>query len=160
MDELYFAYGSNLNLAQMAVLCPQAQLVGKAVLEGYELAFRRGLLTILPTKDGKVEGVAWKINARDESALDRYEGYPRLYRKELLTVQTEEGQQRVMGYIMNAPYRDKPQFPTAGYAALVLQGYEKNGISQEELMKAAGRTFLEIAGAEQQKHRGERRNER
>lgn len=160
MKELYFAYGSNLNIVQMDNRCPLAQLVSRAVLEGYELAFRCGVLTILLAKDGKVEGVVWKINAHDESALDRYEGYPRLYGKELLTVQTEEGQQRVMGYIMNAPYRDKPQFPTAGYAAVVLQGYEKNGISQEQLVKAAGRTFLEIAGAEQQKLRGERRNER
>ena len=50
LEEPYFAYGSNLNLGQMAVRCPQAQLVRRAVLEGYELAFRCGVLTILPKR--------------------------------------------------------------------------------------------------------------
>ena len=35
-ERLYFAYGSNINLEQMAVRCPAAQVVGPAVLEGYE----------------------------------------------------------------------------------------------------------------------------
>ena len=33
---LYFAYGSNINLNQMAVRCPDAKVVEPAVLEGYE----------------------------------------------------------------------------------------------------------------------------
>lgn len=37
---LYFAYGSNINLEQMAVRCPAALMVGPAVLDGYELLFR------------------------------------------------------------------------------------------------------------------------
>ena len=40
-ERLYFAYGSNINLEQMAVRCPAAQVVGPAVLDGYELLFRR-----------------------------------------------------------------------------------------------------------------------
>lgn len=72
LEELYFAYGSNLNLGQMAVRCPQAGVVGKAVLEGYELAFRRGVLTILPKEGGRVNGLLWRVNAWDELTLDRY----------------------------------------------------------------------------------------
>ena len=44
----YFAYGSNLNFGQMSYRCLEATVVGTAKLEGYELAFRRGFLTILP----------------------------------------------------------------------------------------------------------------
>ena len=33
-DKLYFAYGSNINLDQMAYRCPAAQVVGPVVLEG------------------------------------------------------------------------------------------------------------------------------
>src|SRR5699024_12226219 len=90
LKELYFAYGSNLNLGQMAVRCPMAQLVCRAVLEGYELAFRCGVLTILPKEGGRIDGILWKVNDRDERALDRYEGYPHLYTKESLTVQTDK----------------------------------------------------------------------
>ena len=38
---LYFAYGSNLNLDQMARRCPDAEPVGRVRLDGYRLAFRR-----------------------------------------------------------------------------------------------------------------------
>ena len=40
--KLYMAYGSNLNLYQMAYRCPTAQVAGKAVLKDYELLFRGG----------------------------------------------------------------------------------------------------------------------
>ena len=39
---LYLAYGSNLNLEDMARRCPQAQVAGRARLEGWRLAFRGG----------------------------------------------------------------------------------------------------------------------
>ena len=50
----YFAYGSNLNFEQMAYRCPEATAVGTARLDGYELAFRRGYLTILPKEGATV----------------------------------------------------------------------------------------------------------
>lgn len=39
---LYIAYGSNLNLPQMALRCPTAEVVGKSELKDYELLFRGG----------------------------------------------------------------------------------------------------------------------
>ena len=36
---MYFAYGSNMNLDQMAYRCPAAEAVCTAKLEGYELFF-------------------------------------------------------------------------------------------------------------------------
>ena len=36
----YIAYGSNLNLAQMARRCPTAKVVGKGEIKDYELLFR------------------------------------------------------------------------------------------------------------------------
>lgn len=35
--KLYIAYGSNLNINQMKYRCPTAKLVGKGVVENYEL---------------------------------------------------------------------------------------------------------------------------
>ena len=72
----YFAYGSNLNFEQMAYRCPEATLVGTAKLDGYELAFRRGYLTVLPKEGASVEGLIWSVTDHDESQLDCYEGYP------------------------------------------------------------------------------------
>ena len=39
LETLYFAYGSNIDLEQMARRCPAAQVVGPGILENYELAF-------------------------------------------------------------------------------------------------------------------------
>ncbi len=36
-ENLYFAYGSNLDLEQMAQRCPDAEIVGPVRLENYEL---------------------------------------------------------------------------------------------------------------------------
>ena len=139
MKELYFAYGSNLNLGQMAVRCPQAQPIEKAALEGYELAFRCGVLTILPKEGGRIDGILWKVNDRDERALDRYEGYPHLYTKELLPVQTDSGPQTVVAYVMTAPYCEKAQPPTSTYLQTVLEGYRMAGFDPDAVLRAAAR---------------------
>ena len=41
-NRLYIAYGSNLNLPQMAHRCPTAKVVGASEDKGYELLFRGG----------------------------------------------------------------------------------------------------------------------
>ena len=79
-ETLYFAYGSNIDLEQMARRCPAAQVVGPATLENYELAFRgSGFATIMPKEGSVVHGLLWSITPLCEQALDRYEGYPRHY---------------------------------------------------------------------------------
>ena len=99
----YFAYGSNLNFEQMAYRCPEATVVGTAKLDGYELAFRRGFLTILPKEGASVEGLIWSVTDHDESQLDCYEGYPTFYDKETMTVTDADGTpHEIMVYTMNA----------------------------------------------------------
>ena len=68
----YLAYGSNLNLEQMAKRCPTAKPVGIGLLEDYRLIFRY-YLTI-------------EIDEESERMLDYYEGFPRFYRKEHVNV--------------------------------------------------------------------------
>ena len=139
LKELYFAYGSNLNVGQMAVRCPMAQLVCRAVLEGYELAFRCGVLTILPKEGGRIDGILWKVNDRDERALDRYEGYPHLYTKESLTVQTDTGLQTAVAYVMTAPYCERAQPPSSTYLRTVLTGYRLAGFDPDAVLQATAK---------------------
>ena len=89
--KLYFAYGSNMDLNQMAFRCPDAEVLETVRLEGYRLAFRsnggnRGVATILPDPDSHVDGVLWEISPEEERNLNFYEGFPRLYGKPTLTV--------------------------------------------------------------------------
>ena len=133
----YFAYGSNLNFEQMAYRCPEATAVGTAKLEGYELAFRRGYLTILPKEDASVEGLIWSVTDHDESQLDCYEGYPTFYDKETLTVTDADGTpHEIMVYTMNAPYRDQLLPVSSRYNAVVMQGCLDAGISPQQFYDA------------------------
>ena len=140
----YFAYGSNLNFEQMAYRCPEATAVGIAKLDGYELAFRRGFLTILPKEGASVEGLIWSITDHDESQLDCYEGYPTFYDKETLTVTDADGTpHKIMVYTMNAPYRDQLLPVSSRYNAVVLQGCLDAGISPQQFYDVEGVPFVE-----------------
>ncbi len=91
-QRLYFAYGSNINLDQMKRRCPGAVPIMPVVLNNYELSFRGmgGVATILPKEGAKVHGLLWDLTPACEHSLDRYEGYPRLYGKETVTVKGKE----------------------------------------------------------------------
>ena len=61
----YLAYGSNLNLEQMAHRCPTAKPIGTAVLKDYQLLFRGGhggsVATVEPFKGKTVPCLLWEI---------------------------------------------------------------------------------------------------
>ncbi len=79
----YAAYGSNLNLGQMALRCPGAKPLGTAWLHGWRLLFKGSktgaYLTIERCEGSKVPVGIWTITDHDEKSLDRYEGYPDYY---------------------------------------------------------------------------------
>lgn len=147
---MYFAYGSNMNLHQMAFRCPQAQRIGPVRLNGYRLAFRSngggcGVATVLRQPGSNVDGVLWRISTEDERSLDAYEGFPRLYKKERLTVEGQDGTvHEVMAYTMNAPYRDIPAYPSAYYLGGILMGLSQNGMEIEPVRTAAEKTGKEM----------------
>ena len=121
----------------MAYRCPEATAVGIAKLDGYELAFRRGYLTILPKEGASVEGLIWSVTDHDESQLDCYEGYPTFYDKETVTVRDADGaSHEIMVYTMNAPYRDQLLPVSSRYNAVVLQGCLDAGISPQQFYDA------------------------
>lgn len=149
-DRLYFAYGSNMDLLQMDYRCPAAKVIGNVCLMDYRLTFcsrnpDSGVATILPEKGSFVEGVLWRITADCEKSLNRYEGYPHLYGKETLQVQTADGKIiQCMAYVMNAPYKDYRAVPSQFYLDGILRGCEQNGISKAPILKAVERTKGEI----------------
>lgn len=145
-ETLYFAYGSNINLEQMEHRCPDARLVGPVTLQNYELQFRgSGFATVAPKESGVVHGLMWKLPPTSEQTLDRYEGYPRHYIKETVTVQTVDGSKiSVMAYIMAEPMSCQPALPSPYYYRAIQQGFEANGLPVESLEEAWNRTIDEI----------------
>ena len=121
----YLAYGSNLNIEQMKHRCPDAKRVGSAELHGYRLAFRghrMGVLTIEPDSESSIPVGIWTISDDDEISLDFYEGFPRLYRKEIFTVQLNGETIEAIIYIMN---EGRPiSAPSDYYLEAVSTGYK------------------------------------
>lgn len=163
--KLYFAYGSNMDLNQMAFRCPDAQALETVRLEGYCLAFcsnggNRGVATILPDPDSHVDGVLWEISPEDERNLNFYEGFPRLYGKPTLTVVNRLGKEvEAMAYVMNAPYKDRPAVPSASYLRGILRGCQQNGIDTRPVL-AANLDALEHTDLEGNPPRGKQTPER
>ncbi|QND44739.1 gamma-glutamylcyclotransferase (plasmid) [Rhizobium lusitanum] len=79
---LYFAYGSNMDPAQIMERCPEATLVGLGYLADHGLCFPRksknrgcGVSSVEPKIGHDTWGVVWELTDTDLSALDRNEGY-------------------------------------------------------------------------------------
>ncbi|KAI8626749.1 hypothetical protein F5Y19DRAFT_478235 [Xylariaceae sp. FL1651] len=87
----YFAYGSNLHLAQMANRCPASVFKGKAILSGYRWQInQRGVANVVASPDDSVEGLIYLVTPKDERALDRSEGVSKgFYQKRLCKVDFE-----------------------------------------------------------------------
>lgn len=136
---LYIAYGSNLNPRQMKRRCPTAEIVGMAELWGWKLRFRGELLsavaTIEPAAGGMVPVLVWKLQPKDEYALDRYEGWPHLYRKESLELYVDKEQVSAMAYIMNEA-RYSYNAPSRHYLDTILEGYKAAGFDEGIIQQA------------------------
>jgi len=100
---LYFAYGSNLHLAQMKDRCPDSKVFMSFILKNFKLVFRT-VADIEKNVGSEVNGVIFKISQKDEKSLDRYEGVPTLYKKEYFEIDIEEKQNKVLYYKMTSSY--------------------------------------------------------
>ncbi len=135
MQYMYGAYGSNMNLMQMSYRCPNAKPIGSVFVNGFTLKFR-GVADIEHSKDATVPLALWKITAACEQRLDVYEGYPNLYRKQVITIPSLKekfGTDKVMVFIMNS----KDVYPPSSrYLEGIAQGYNDFGIDTDTLMYA------------------------
>ena len=153
--KIYAAYGSNINLEQMSRRCPAAVTIGKGWLKDYQLMFlgvsrgRSGVATVEPRKGRRVPILLWAISPDCEEALDHYEGWPVLYRKEMLPVKgitwmfkditampMEVTEVPAMFYIMNM---GEAAQPSDHYQDTIVQGYRSVGFHVRYLAEAIRR---------------------
>ncbi len=133
---LYFAYGSNLEMAGMRERCPGATALGRATLAGYRLVFRLWA-DVEPCSGAEVPGGLWRLTADCVAALDHYEDVEGgLYRSETAAVWPEGASAAVTAriYRMSALHR---QAPEPGYLAALVRGYRDFGLDPAALQAAA-----------------------
>ncbi len=125
----YFAYGSNLCVTQMALRCPDAADPRPAVLSDHDwLINQRGVATVEPLAGNQVHGVLWQVSSDDLAMLDSAEGVPVRYRRDRLTVHTDDGPSPAWVYI---DHRVTPGPPRPGYLPRIIDGAVHHGLPQK-----------------------------
>ena len=142
----YFAYGSNMNRAQMLSRAGQILEEQPARLENYELAFdkkaRGGAATAnIHLAPGKtVHGVLYNVPEAVYRNLDRFEGVPEHYRR--IEVQVTNGAgQKVAAQAYIATKVEKGLRPAPHYLQGILEGAKEHGLPAEymdEIKAVAG----------------------
>jgi len=110
---LYFAYGSNLSLAQMSSRCPTSTYHSLGILHNYTWVIGpRGYANVIYSplssssrqeEESVVYGLLYNLEPSDEALLDRAEGVPISYTKHDLDVKIltegKEGTVKALVYV-------------------------------------------------------------
>lgn len=112
----------------MALRCPDAADPRPAVLSDHDwLINQRGVATIEPLSGSRVHGVLWQVSDTDLAALDGAEGVPVRYRRDRLTVVTDDGPSPAWVYI---DHRVVPGPARPGYLPRIIDGAVHHGLPQ------------------------------
>lgn len=145
-ERYYAAYGSNLSVGQMASRCPNAKIVGTAILENYELLFKgspgNAHATVEPCIGKQVPILIWAIDVRDEKRLDAYEGYPSYYTKTTCAIEVNGEIENVMFYEMQPDFHFN--IPSPRYFNIIRDGYKRFDFPEEVLEQALLKSVLPL----------------
>ncbi|MFC4174527.1 gamma-glutamylcyclotransferase family protein [Microvirga sp. GCM10011540] len=124
---LYFAYGSNMDQAAMALRCPASKPVGSARLMRHRfIVFEGGYASVIRDPQRAVWGLLWDLALADVPALDRYESLSTgLYSKTIQPVVTAQGPRRAVVYVGRS---GKPGTPKPGYMEGVVEAAVQAGL--------------------------------
>ena len=119
---LYFAYGSNMDQNQMLERCPDAVLVGSAILAEHRLAFtifspkrNCGCADIVPSVGSVVYGLLYDLTDADREALDGFEGHPVHYQRITVRVNIETREADAYSYeVVNKKSNTRPSIHYLG----------------------------------------------
>jgi hypothetical protein len=140
---LYFAYGSNLDVAQMEQRCHSPALMRIAYLPHHRFVFagtspnreNMGVGSLRAAANQQLAGVIWSITDADLKELDAREGFPSRYQREHLTVVDLQGlRHQAFVYFKSKDVPLNP--PCQAYLLQVLQAYEYHGFDSEIIHQA------------------------
>lgn len=151
-NDLYFAYGSNLNLEELSAASATYGLPDDAikpfspawlpdmnlVFDYYSTSRGGGTLNVQPVKGGLVSGYLLQLSPGAWKLLDQKEGHPNYYQRRPVTVLLDDGQYlRAQTYVARADRTGAFVAPTAEYLAICEAGRKKLGLDTRALQTAA-----------------------
>lgn len=144
---LYFAYGINMDVADMARRAPHSRPLGPAILKRHRfIIMDQGYASVLRDPRAEVHGLLWDLALADLRPLDRFEGLDRgLYVKINQPVVMAGGAKRALIYLARSatPGRPKP-----GYLEQVLAAAEALGLPETYRREIAGWSGESLAKAQ------------
>lgn len=126
----YFAYGTNLNLDQMKVRCPNIKIIKMVLLKDFTLYFTsRSIPSIKYEDNAETWGVLFDIDKSCENSLDKYEGFPTLYlKKNIEVIDKDGGKFDCFAYVANEVQEGKPG---RQYLEKLLAGAVQNNLPED-----------------------------
>lgn len=147
MTLYYFAYGSNLDGAQMQERCPGAEPAGIAHLHDHTLAFGGhsphwdgSPATVVERKGVHVPGGLYRISFEELRVLDHYEGHPVRYERYEKRVVEPAGDHRE-AHVYVKEVDGNFGTPPESYISVLREAYRELGFDQSHLERA-----LELGG--------------
>jgi cation transport regulator ChaC len=140
MNELYFAYGSNVDERGMREACPCGRCLGIARLPDHRLAFTRrsirtgtGVADVLAAPGEVVWGVLYGLRSSETGVLDRKEGAGWAYVRRPCDVILTDGQERAafLYTVLHKESREVP--PSEDYLGALVAAARQRGLPAEYL---------------------------
>ena len=126
----YFAYGSNMDSAQMKQRCPTALLRGSASLPHYSLAFtifspKRlcGCADIIASLGSVTYGLLYQLTEEELAMMDVFEGHPIHYKRIKVSVIFERSM--IDAYSYEVVTKKENQKPSRQYLDLLQSAAKK-----------------------------------
>lgn len=134
---LYFAYGSNMDFAQMRSRCPSAKYLGNAMLPDHRLAFTRrsinrrcGVSDVVLERGRRTWGTVFEIAETEIGLLDKEEGYRpgralednSYVRRECHVFRDGDAAQPLLVAVYFGNPQPSPPLPNGEYKKLLVEG--------------------------------------
>lgn len=130
-SEFYFAYGSNMNANRMRERGLRVEEAVAGTLVHYKLVFNKkasnkpgfACANIAVQHNDSVQGVVYRLrDHREIEKMDRFEGVPCAYSRDIFSIQTVGGSVPAWTYVANPAVLVTDMLPSHGYIQHLLQG--------------------------------------
>lgn len=142
---LYFAYGANMDIEDMAKRAPRSKPLGIARLPRHRfIIMAEGYASVVRDPRSAVLGMLWDLALTDLRPLDKFEGVDRgLYTKINQPVVVEGGAKRALVYVAASA---EPGKPRPGYLESIFAAARGIGLPPAYLKELAGWSATPISG--------------